>query len=228
MSHVARSTVSILALAVVLCFATAANADDFTITFTGTPVPSGTYAGDSVSGTLDVVASPDGLGDGGFLATSISDGTLTFTVGSTATPYTEDGLVPLDPSSPSPSDPANSAYYICDTSTCYHYWGYDNLLYPGTPDLVDGLLFDLVGVSEPVLLFCSSSGACDVGVYVGGSTGNDPYDPAFEYLPVTMQEQDNSVVPEPSSLLLLGSGLGFLMLAGFRRRTGFAKSADLA
>jgi hypothetical protein len=228
MSHAARLTLLVLALVVVLFFATGAYADGFSITFTGSPVPSGAYAGDSVSGTLDVVASPDGLGDGGFLASSITDGTLTFTVGGTSTPYTEDGLVPLDPSSPSPSDPSNSAFYICDTPTCYHYWGYDNLLYPGTPDLSDGLLFYLTGVTEPVELFCSSSGTCDVGVWLNGAdNGNDPYDAGFEYLPVTMQEQDNSV-PEPSTLLLLTSGLGLLTLAGVARRIRLPRSADLA
>ena len=39
MSPVARWTVSVLALIVALFFATGVYADDFTITFTGTPVP---------------------------------------------------------------------------------------------------------------------------------------------------------------------------------------------
>jgi hypothetical protein len=113
MSHVARLTVSVLALVIILLFATGAYADSFSIVFTGSPVSSGAYAGDSISGSLDVVASPDGLGDGGFLASSITDGSVTLTAGSTVT-YTEDGLVPLNPSSPSPSNPAYDAYYICE------------------------------------------------------------------------------------------------------------------
>src|SRR5579863_7071987 len=103
MSHVARSAASVLALVVVLIFATGAYADDFTITVTGSPVPSGAYAGYSVSGTLDATATPDGLGDGGYLVTSLTGGSMTFSYLSTPfATYAENGLVPLDPSSPDP------------------------------------------------------------------------------------------------------------------------------
>lgn len=226
MSHAARLTLSVLALVVVLFFATSAYADSsVTITFTGTPVASGAYAGFSASGNLEGTFTPDGLGDGGDVVTSLTSGSVAISYGSSSTAYTENGLVPLDPASPSPSNPAYDAYYICDTPTCFHYWGYDNLLYPGTPDLSDGLLFFLTGITEPVELFCSNAGVCDLGVWLDGAdNGNDPYDAGFEYLPVTIQETTNA--PEPSTLLLLG--LGMLMLAGFGRRTWLARSADLA
>src|ERR1700689_514568 len=159
MSHVARLTLSVLALVVVLLFATGVYADDFTITITGTAVPSGAYAGDSISGTLDVVASPDSLGDGGFLVSSITDGSVTLTNGSTSSTYAENGLVPLGAPG-SYVDPRYSGYvYDFPTCTsCFHYFGYDNLLYPGTSDPIDGLLLYLSGspssgvpdLSEPV------------------------------------------------------------------------------
>jgi len=209
----ARLAVPVLAVVAVLLFATGTRADSFTITISGTPITSGAYAGDSVSGTLDVIAAPDGLGDGGFVATSITSGSLTFTDGSTSTDAVT-GLVPLDPSSPSPFAAGYDAYYICDTASCYHYWGYDNLLYPGTPDLSDALLFTVNGKDEPVELFCSSTGTCGLGVWLDyANNGNDPYDSGFEYYSVTLTEVPTA--PEPSSLLLLG--LGLLALLGLGR-----------
>jgi hypothetical protein len=226
MSYLARGGACLLAAAFALLFTTGVRADDLTITITGSPVTSGAYAGESVSGSLDVAASPDSLGDGGLLVTSITGGSLTFTTGSTSTTDSESGLVPLTDGA---VDPRYSGYvydyFICDSPSCFHYWSYDNLLYPGTPDLSDGLLFTLTGVSEPVELFCSSSGTCDLGLFVG-SGGNDPYDSGFEYFPVTVALTEP--VLEPSSLLLLGMGLCLLIVASFSRRAWFERSGEVA
>src|SRR5271166_2497542 len=143
MSHVARLAVSVLAVFVVLLFAAGAHADSYTITFFGT-APDGT----SVSGTLDITATPDGHGDGGFSVTSITSGSLNLEGSS----FTVSGLTPLD-GSPSPTYPGYDAYYI---TPGYHYYDYDNLVYPGTTESVDSVLF-YAGLGEPALLYCSTS-----------------------------------------------------------------------
>jgi hypothetical protein len=223
MSHVARLTLSVSALVVVLFFATGAYADSFTVDFSGT-APDGT----AVSGTLDLNATNDG--GGVFSVTSITAGSLTLEGSSD----TVSGLTPLD-GIPSPSDPAFDAYYMC--TSCDHYFGYDNLLFPTASPLVDdgGLLFN-AGLGEPSDLYCASSSACFLGVWIGPDSvlaglfpngGNNTVDPEFEDYSVTLSQPAQST-PEPSSLLLLGVGLGLLIFAGFRHRGRFVGSADLA
>jgi len=245
MSLAARSTISVLAVVVVLLFATGAYADSvFTMTFTGSDVSSGAYSGFSVSGTLDGTVTPDGLGDCGYLVTSLTDGSLTFSYGSVPyATYAETGLVsPGAPGSSLDSRSVAGSNPIYDYPTeagntcggCNDYDAYDDILFPGASPSLDywGLLFNTNGFDEPVDLFCSSSpivslpAGCYLSVWLDGTrNGNDPYDSGYEYLPVTIQE---TAVPEPSSLSLLGAGLGFLMLAGFGRRAWLARSADLA
>lgn len=222
MTHSARFVMSLFAAAFLLLFAAGANADSFTITLNGT-APDGT----SVSGTLNLTAVPDGLGDGGFSVTSITSGSLNLEGGS----YTVSGLTPLD-GSPSPSNSAFDAFYICafPPSNCgFHYFGYNNLLFPTTGPLTTGLLF-YAGLGEPAELYCSTLTSCDLAVWVGGSTsvlqglfpngGNNPPDAGFEDYAVTAGESESHTVPEPSTLLL--SGLGLLALTGISRRARFA------
>jgi hypothetical protein len=222
----ARVAGPVLALAAVLLFATGAFADSFTLTFSGT-APDGT----SVSGTLDLTATAEG--GGAFAVTSITDGSLTLEGSS----YTVSGVTPLD-GSPSPENPAYDAYYMCDSPVCgYHYFGYDDLVFPSASDVVDdgGLLF-YAGLGQPADLYCSSSGSCYLGVWIGSgsvlhslfpSGGNNTVDPDFEDYAVTISESSSSV-PEPSTSLLLGVGLALLMMAGFGRRVRLASSPGLA
>jgi hypothetical protein len=146
-------------------------------------------------------------------------------------------VTPLD-GSPSPENPAYDAYYMCDSPVCgYHYFGYDDLVFPSASDVVDdgGLLF-YAGLGQPADLYCSSSGSCYLGVWIGSgsvlhslfpSGGNNTVDPDFEDYAVTISESSSSV-PEPSTSLLLGVGLALLMMAGFGRRARLASSPGLA
>ncbi len=235
MLRLARLAVSVLAVVVVLLFATGTRADSFTITFSGTDVSSGAYAGISASGTLVGTDTPDGLGDGGNLVTSLTGGSLTFAY--LSSPYATGsvtGVVPLgapgttlDPRSVAGSNPIyddpTEAGNTC--SYCNDYDAYDNILSPGASPPLDywGVLFNVAGLDEPVDLFCSTdppspvAPGCYVSVWLDGTrNGNDPFDSGYEYLPVTLTTEVTTA-PEPSSLLLLGLGLLALLALG---RTG--------
>ena len=211
MTQITRLTVLVFSVFVVLFFATGAYADSFTLTYSGT-APDGS----AVSGSLNFTASPDGLGDGGFLVTAISSGSLTLEGSS----YSVSGLTPLN-GSPSPTQPDYDAYYM---TPGYHYDGYNNRVYPGTSQPVDSLLF-FAGLGQPANLYCRAGQPCYLGIWIGqGSViqnlfpngGNNPPDNAFENDTITFQQ--GSSVPEPSTQVLLGSGLGLLLLTAFGRR----------
>jgi hypothetical protein len=187
----------------------------FTYTFTGT-APDGT----AVAGTFNFTATPDGLGDGGYSVTGVTNSSLTLE-GST---YAVSGITPLD-GSPSPTWPGLDAYYI---TPGYHYFSYNDIIYPGTSDV--DVLFT-AGLGQPVGLFCDDdpSETCGLGVWVGpGSTleslfpdgGNNPPDNGFEAYTITSSNvvaTPPTTAPEPSSLFLLVMamfGLVWLKLVG--------------
>jgi hypothetical protein len=195
-------------------FTSNVQADSLTYSISGT-APDGT----AISGTFTFTASPDGLGDGGFPVSAITNGSLTLE----GSNYTVTGLTPLD------GDPAplgvGDAYYM---GPGYHYFSYDNILFPTASEPFDGsgLLF-YAGLGQPADLYCLSGGTCKLGVWISqGSVlsglfpngGNNTVDPAYEDYTIKVTENSTPSVPEPSSVLLLGAGLGLLVLAGFTRR----------
>ena len=157
--------VSVFAAVALLLFAGRAHAAGFTLT----------YSGPTVTGTIFLNATPNG--DGTFTVTSAS-GSQTFNgVAQTVT-----GVVPL-------IDGSLSRFYIGE----YHYFGYDNLLMPGSfPvfDTVGGLLLTFSGVPEPVVIYYDGTGRYGDGIgyqegFYVGSDGNDLLDSAFTEYPIT-------------------------------------------
>ncbi|MGA9070039.1 MAG: PEP-CTERM sorting domain-containing protein [Terracidiphilus sp.] len=97
-------------------------------------------------------------------------------------------------------------------------FNYDNLIFTTTPGFVDttGLVFNITSTPDQLELFLqgstvlseeyNSSTGLDTPIYVSGNPATNGYDTTFGVSPA-------SATPEPSSLLLMGTGL--LLMAGF-------------
>jgi pimeloyl-ACP methyl ester carboxylesterase len=165
MIQAARSMVTVLAaIFLSLLFAAAADAAGFTIT----------YSGPAVSGTITVIATPNG--DGTFTVISAS-GSQNFN----GITQTVTGIIPL-------TDGANSRFYFSQ----YSYDGYDNQLMPAAATAVDvyGLLLTFSGVNGPVLIDYDPDNRYGDGVgyqegFYVGSDGNDSLDSSFTNYPIT-------------------------------------------
>ena len=136
-----------------------------------------TYSGPTFSGNMILTATPNGDGTFTAIAASgsqaVNGGTLTLSGSGVIAPTACCG--------------ANSRFYIGDTGS---YDGYDDLLFPASSPVIDGLLLTFSGVPDPVLIFYDSTGKYGDGIgyqegFYVGSGGNNLLDPAFTDYPIT-------------------------------------------
>lgn len=217
-----RSLLIGLALATALAAAPAAKADTFDLSLGGSAVTdtgNPNCCAPSISGGGYLTGTAIGGGSYDITGTALSG--VTFYIG--GVPYT--ASVIQDAFSPTPTyDPPGS------NASNYNFQ-YDDVLMPGASPAVDeyGLLFEITGTG-------SYNGA-EINFYIGGPNGSpnvvwwDLYlagAPATGSAPTGWPIGDNNggygdpldyfYVPEPSSFLLLGTGLLGLTAFFYRRR----------
>jgi hypothetical protein len=196
-----------LVLAVFLVAVSAAKADSVALSFSG--------SGISGSGTLSVYS----IGSGQY---EISGGSLLIN-GLTA------NVVP-DPKAPNDNTIKTGdkdAYHPTESDE----FDYDNILEPGSTSSIvdsDGLLFQFSDGTYFEMYSLSSNHYYWNELTITNNIGNAPADPINSPfgLPVSMLNATLDPTPEPSSLMLLGTGL--LLLAGllfWRSRRSLVQTA---
>jgi hypothetical protein len=215
-----KSGVVVIAAIALLFSAATVRADNFTLTYSGT---NGLGVTD-ISGTVYLTASNNG--NGTYTVTSIG-GSQTLLVGGVDETQTISNIqLPTTPPAGTYNGTAYSAYNAPGVGTIFYY---DDLIAPSSVPQLDlfGLVFQASGEADDVN-FCTS-GSISIGycglpgvsdpywelVYVG-SGGNDP-NPVYQDYGITSVSLVDPV-PEPSTLLLLGSGLMALFFLARRKQ----------
>ena len=237
-----------LVLATALATAPGANADStFYFNLSGsaiTDITNGNCCAPSISGNGFLTGVWDPTNPGNFDITGSSGVTFTFNWPDPSTPAspslvgTYSASIYLTGEPTSPGYPYSLQYYPLGTNSSNYIFPFDDILTPGPKPVVDtnGLVFELSGTGYTAAIAIYSGTAENPGVACTTSsdcvywwseylTSPDSLAGPYPGIPIAVNNaglgdplDDFSLSPEPSSLLLFGTGLLGLAAFLYRRR----------